>query len=129
MDILMYGIAVVAVGLVFYMLIKKMDIKITLFATGIVLMYLAIFMGKDIAIVDFVGSGFFVFDPLIAVVEQFKGILGRAGFIILTLGGFTSYMTYIGANNATVNLLMKPIKKIKSPYLLVPVIFLIGNLM
>ena len=61
MDILMYGIAVVAVGLVFYMLIKKMDIKITLFATGIVLMYLAIFMGKDIAIVDFVGSGFFVF--------------------------------------------------------------------
>lgn len=125
----MYGIAIMAVVLVFYMLIKKMDIKITLFATGIVLMYIALAMGRGIAITDFEGTGFFLFDPLFAVVDSFKGILTGAGFIILVLGGFTAYMTHIGANDVTVNALIKPIKKIKSPYILVPIIFLIGNML
>lgn len=129
MEILMYIVAVLAVALVFYMLIKKMDIKITLFATGIVLMYIAILMGRGIAIPEFEGTGFFLFDPLFAVAEEFKGILMGAGFIILILGGFTSYMTHIGANDATVNALMRPIKGINSKYILVPIIFLIGNLM
>ena len=35
MDLLMYIVAILAVGLVFYMLVKRMDIKITLFATAI----------------------------------------------------------------------------------------------
>lgn len=125
----MYIIAILAVGLVFYMLVKRMDIKITLFATGIVLMYIAILMGRGIAIPEFEGTGFFLFDPLFAVAEEFKSILTRAGFIILILGGFTSYMTHIGANDVTVNALLKPIKGIKSQYFLVPIIFLIGNLM
>lgn len=129
MDILMYLVALIAVGLVFYMLVKRMDIKITLFATGIVLMYIAILMGRGIAIPEFEGTGFFLFDPLFAVAEEFKGILMSAGLIILILGGFTSYMTHIGANDVTVNALLKPIRGIKSQYILVPIIFLIGNLM
>lgn len=40
-DIMMYGSALIAVIIVVIMLIKKMDIKITLFAMGIVLMYIA----------------------------------------------------------------------------------------
>ena len=40
-DIIMYGSALIAVIIVVIMLIKKMDIKITLFAMGIVLMYIA----------------------------------------------------------------------------------------
>ena len=47
-DIIMYGSALIAVIVVVIMLIKKMDIKITLFAMGLVLMYIAIAMGNPI---------------------------------------------------------------------------------
>ncbi|SJN43029.1 hypothetical protein FM115_09810 [Marinilactibacillus psychrotolerans 42ea] len=127
--IVMYGSAIAAALLVVYMLLKKMDIKITLFATGIVLMFVAMSLGKGIAIEGFESTNFVLLDPLLALVEQFKLTLTNAGFIILVLGGYASYMTYIGANKVTVSALLKPIKKIKSVYILVPIVFIIGNLL
>lgn len=129
MDIVMYLSAILAIGIVIYMLIKKMDIKIALFGTGLVLIYIALLMGKNIGSEDFVGTGIKFFDPLLIVVGNFKNTLSNAGFIILILGGFTAYMSQIGANDMTVSALMKPIQKIKSPYILVPIIFLLGNMM
>jgi DcuC family C4-dicarboxylate transporter len=38
-------------------------------------------------------------------------------------------MSHIGANDVTVMLLTRPLSRIRSPYLLVPVIFLLGNLL
>lgn len=128
-DIIMYGSAFIAVIVVVIMLIKKMDIKITLFAMGIILMYIAIVMGKPIAIKEFKTTGLALLDPLKAVIDQFKTTLPAAGFIILILGGYSAYMTNIGANEVTVHTLTKPIKKIKSVYILVPLVFLIGNLL
>ena len=128
-DIIMYGSALIAVIIVVIMLIKKMDIKVTLFAMGIVLMYIAIAMGNPIAIKEFESTGLTVLNPLKAVIDQFKSTLPAAGFIILILGGYSAYMTSIGANEVTVHTLTKPIKKIKSVYILVPLVFLIGNVL
>lgn len=125
----MFGITLLAFSLVTYMLIKKMDIKITLFAMGIILMYTAIFTGNPIAIKEFQSTGLTILDPLKAVIDQFKTTLPAAGFIILILGGYSAYMTSIGANDVTVHTLTKPIKKISSVYILVPLVFLIGNLL
>lgn len=52
--VIMYLVAIAAVGIVGFMLVKKMDIKISLFLIGIVLMYIALLMGKDISFTDFV---------------------------------------------------------------------------
>lgn len=128
-EIIMYGAALASVILVVVMLIKKMDIKITLFGVGIILMYVALAMGNGIAIKDFQSTGMLLLDPLKAVMDEFKSTLPKAGFIILMLGGYSAYMTSIGANEVTVNTLTKPIKGIKSVYILVPVVFLIGNLL
>src|SRR5699024_12623457 len=68
-------------------------------------------------------------DPLQVIVQQFKSTLTSAGLIILILGGYTAYMSHIGANDLTVQMLTKPINKIKSVYILVPIIFLLGNLL
>ena len=111
------------------MLVKKMDIKISLFLIGIVLMYIALLMGKDISFTDFVSSGVTWLDPFKVVGDQFVSTLTSAGFIILILGGYTGYMSHIGANEVTVSVLAKPIAHIKSPYILVPITFLLGNLL
>ncbi|WP_110933191.1 C4-dicarboxylate transporter DcuC [Paenibacillus bouchesdurhonensis] len=128
-NLVMYGSAIVAVLIVIYMLIKKMDIKITLFLMGIILILVAAAMGNDIAVKDFESTGSLWLDPLQVIVTQFKQTFTAAGFIILLLGGYTAYMSSIGANEVTVSALTKPISKIKSAYVLVPIVFLLGNLL
>ncbi len=127
--IIMYGAAILAVCVVVFMLIKKMDIKMTLFLIGIILMYIAMAFGNGIAISDFESSGIALLDPLKAIVDQFKSTITSAGFIILILGGYSSYMSHIKANNVTVSVLTRPIAKIKSVYILVPLVFLLGNVL
>lgn len=128
-NIIMYGSALLAVAVIVYMLIKKMDIKIALFLMGIVLLFISLFMGNDIVLKDFEPTGSILLDPLQVIVQQFKSTLTSAGLIILILGGYTAYMSFIGANDLTVQMLTKPISKIKSVYVLVPIIFLIGNVL
>lgn len=127
--VIMYLVAIAAVGIVGVMLVKKMDIKISLFLIGIVLMYIALAMGKGISFTDFVSSGIPWLDPFKVVGDQFVSTLTSAGFIILILGGYTAYMSHIGANEVTVSVLAKPIGHIKSAYVLVPITFLLGNLL
>ncbi|WP_442602533.1 C4-dicarboxylate transporter DcuC [Paenibacillus sp. KN14-4R] len=126
-NFVMYASAIIAVLIVIYMLIKKMDIKITLFLMGIILIFISMGMGKEIAIKKFVSTGSLWLDPLQVIVAQFKDTFSAAGFIVLILGGYTAYMSSIGANDVTVNALTKPISKIKSVYILVPLVFLLGN--
>lgn len=128
-NFIMYSIALLSVIIVIVMLIKKLDIKIIMFAMGIILMYIAIFSGNTIGGDSFKSSGLILLDPLLVIINEFKSSLNAAGFIIMILGGYTSYMSAIGANEVTVYTLTKPIKKIKSIYILVPVVFLIGNLL
>ncbi|WP_373893753.1 C4-dicarboxylate transporter DcuC [Virgibacillus sp. CBA3643] len=126
-NIIMYGSALLAVTVIVYMLIKKLDIKIALFFMGIVLLLISIFMGREIVFEGFNSTGFALLDPLQVIVQQFQSTLTSAGLIILILGGFTAYMSHIGANDLTVQMLTKPINKVKSVYILVPIIFLLGN--
>lgn len=128
-EIIMYGSALAAVLIVVWMLIKKMDIKITMFLMGIILMFIGMGMGGGIGIKDFQSTGAAWLDPLKAIADQFKSTISSAGFIILFLGGYSAYMNAIGANDVTVSVLTKPIAKIKSTYVLVPVVFLLGNLL
>ena len=116
--------AVVAVTLVVYMLIKKADIKLTLLGTGLALLFISVAMGSTVA--EGVPA---LLQPFQAIVDQFGKTLSEAGLVILLLGGYAAYMNHIGANAATVDLLTRPLKHVKSPFVLVPIVFLLGNLL
>ena len=126
---IMYAAAIIAVAIVVVMLIKKMDIKITLFLMGIILMFVGVGLGNPIGGEEFASTGAMWLDPLSVIANQFKDTISSAGFIILILGGYSAYMNTIKANNVTVSVLTKPIAKIKSVYILVPIVFLLGNLL
>ena len=128
-NVIMYATALLAVLIVVVMLIKKMDIKITLFLMAIVLMFVGVLLGNPIGGEEFVSTGMVWLDPLKVIAEQFKETISGAGFIILILGGYSAYMNAIKANNVTISVLTKPIGKIKSVYTLVPIVFLLGNLL
>ncbi|CQR48148.1 Putative cryptic C4-dicarboxylate transporter DcuD [Paraliobacillus sp. PM-2] len=128
-DLIMYASAILSVVVIVYMLLKKMDIKMALLSMGILLILISLFMGNEIVFKNFEPTGSFLLDPLQIIVQQFKATFAKAGLIILMLGGYTAYMSSIGANDLTVQALTKPIGKIKSVYILVPIVFLIGNLL
>ncbi len=122
--VLMYVASVLAIAAVVFMLLKKLDIKITLLGVGMALIVIAMAMGKlpTKEFNDFMA-------PFNAIIDQFKATLPKAGLIILILGGYTAYMSKIGANDVTVNTLTKPLKGIRSAYVLVPIVFLLGNVL
>ncbi|MGL5973141.1 MAG: C4-dicarboxylate transporter DcuC [Oscillospiraceae bacterium] len=124
-QIITYGLGASAVIFVVVMLIKKIDIKITLFAVGIILIYISLFTGR----VNVEEGGILLLTPLTSIISQFKRTLTSSGFVILILGGYSSYMSSIKANEIAVNMLTKPLKKVSSVYTLIPVIFLLGNLL
>ncbi len=130
LTILMYVLALGGVVALVYMMMKKMDIKVALFLIGIILVVAAMLMGKATYAPGRTAfkAGDILF-PIKIIVDEFGKQLAGAGFIILILGGYSAYMTHIGANDVTVNSLTKPLKKIKSPYILVPLVFLLCNIL
>ncbi len=68
-------------------------------------------------------------DPLKQIELDFIKQFSRAGIIIMVLFGFSAYMSHIGANDVAVKIMSKPIAKIRSPYILVPIVFWIGSLL
>lgn len=125
--ILILLISLIAIGILVYMLIKKNDIKMTLLLLGLILMYVAIILGQKVKVT--VPTGNVWLNPFQSLADQFSNTLVGPGFVILLLGGYSSYMNQIQANQVTVDALSKPIKKIKSVYILVPIVFLLGTLM
>jgi DcuC family C4-dicarboxylate transporter len=75
------------------------------------------------------GTGTVWLDPLKQIELDFIKQFSRAGIIIMVLFGFSAYMSHIGANDVAVKIMSKPIAKIRSPYILVPIVFWIGSLL
>lgn len=108
-----------------YLIAKNYDAKIVLFLSGLALLYATVIIGKPIFQEGSTGSVWL--DPFKMATNVFTMQMGIVGLTIMVLFGFANYMNHIGANDAMVHTLSKPIKKIKSVYILVPIVFLLGN--
>ena len=111
-----------------YAIAKNYDTKLVLFSAGIVLMLAAATLGLPILATG-TGTGSIWLDPLKQIELDFVKQFSRAGIIIMVLFGFSAYMSHIGANDVAVKIMSKPIAKIRSPYILVPIVFWIGSLL
>ncbi|ERK06278.1 c4-dicarboxylate anaerobic carrier family protein [Serratia fonticola AU-P3(3)] len=111
-----------------YAIAKNYDTKLVLFSAGIVLLLAAASLGLPILSAG-AGTGTVWLDPLKQIELDFIKQFSRAGIIIMVLFGFSAYMSHIGANDVAVKIMSKPIAKIRSPYILVPIVFWIGSLL
>ncbi|MGX7048769.1 C4-dicarboxylate transporter DcuC [Pseudolactococcus piscium] len=75
------------------------------------------------------GTGLAFFDIFLKLKDTIIAQVSSAGIVIMILFGYSGYMNTIGANQVAVNLLVGPLKKIKTNILFIPIIFLVGNLM
>lgn len=138
-DILAIIITILAFIALIYLMIKKHDARIILFFIGFILLAIASWIGRLNPVnwynadnKNFVpnhGLNVAILNPFYVVTQKFKTYFLSAGLIIMALFGYTRFMSAIGANAVIVNVLTKPLLKIKKKYLLLFAIFLFGNLL
>lgn len=121
-------LCVIALVLAGWAIAKNYDAKVVLFATGLILMFCAVILGHPVTSAK-MASGLAWVDPFKVVKDLFVKQYSNAGLIILTLFGFAAYMSHIGANDMVIRVLSKPLERIKSPYVLVPLVFWVGTIL
>ncbi|MET4694245.1 C4-dicarboxylate transporter DcuC [Endozoicomonas lisbonensis] len=122
MDIL---IVIPVVALVVYGIVKNFSAAATLAVAGMVLLSAAHVLGiSDILPVD-KATGFAPFDLFELMNGVFSMRMASLGLTIMACGGFATYMSHIGASESLVNLAVKPIRRFKSPYIVLAIVYLV----
>ena len=111
-------IGLIAIVLVAYYIVKGYSATGVLMFGGLVLLFISVLMGHSILPDGVKSTGSTYFD----ILEYVKYLLGNRGgglgLMIMVLCGFSVYMTHLGANDVVVKLVSKPLKNIRSPYIL-----------
>lgn len=126
LELLAGGIITVMVGRLIF---KGYSATSVLLVGGLVLLAIAALMGQPVLPAKVHGTG-----SLISDIPEFVSYLlaSRAadlGMMIMMLVGFAAYMTRIGANDMVVKLAARPLKAIRSPYLLMLATYLVACVM
>jgi len=123
LSILLGVVALIAAG---GFIIKGYNAKGVLFSIGITLMAIAYGMGN--AITKTPGG-----DPVADISNHIYGLFenrgGALGMIIMILIGFSAYMSHVGANDVVIRVLYKPLRHVRSPYVLLVGGFILSALM
>ena len=128
-DIMPY-LALAVVLLTGWGIIKKVQVNVLLLFAGIALNVIALMGGVDnILPKNGRPTGAAVFDIFALLTALSKSQVAGVGFVILIAGGFAAYMDKIGASDKLVAVCLKPLQKLKSPYLILGAVFLLGHLL
>lgn len=127
MSALLPWIAVIVTVLAGWALIKRYQTHmVLLFAGLVILIFVALMGGTGFLPKGVKPSGFWLFDIFATLksiaTKQSSGI----GFLIMTAGGFAAYMDKIGAARALVDVAVKPLSKLKAPYLVLAGGYIVG---
>lgn len=121
-------IATIITGLVGFLILKKYKSQTVLLVGGLILMACAAFMGHPILDAK-KSTGLVWFDLFKYIEDMFSLRAAGMGLMIMAVGGFARYMDHIGASKVLVNLTMNPLKAMRSPYLVLAMTYIIGQLL
>lgn len=123
-------IALLAIIAVVYLIYKKVHAAAAIFMVGVILLMLAALTGRaEFRTTEIEATGNAFYDQLLVVDALFKERFSGIGMAIMVLFGFVAYMRHIGADAKTVVALSSPLQRFKGSYWLVPVGYVIGNLL
>lgn len=111
-----------------YFIVKKFYPQGVLFVAGFLLLCTAILL-KDTPILNekaSIGSNFL--DIFQYLKDTFSKTTAGLGLTIMVVGGFAKYMDHIGASKALVKITTKPMKKLNSPYLVLALTYILGQI-
>ncbi len=123
------ALAIVITLAVGYLIFKKYKPQPVLLAAGLILLLAAELLGVKTILAEDKTTGFILFDAFTYLKNTMSSSVSGTGLIIMTVGGYASYMNHIGASDAMVRICIKPLKKIGSPYLVLAMAYVVGQIL
>lgn len=123
MNIIISVIVILWIGTLVF---KRYKAQAVLFIGGMVLLALAYLMGYGTILGAKQQTGNFIFDIYELIRILFSERAAKLGLNIMAVAGFARYMDHIGASRALVTLTIKPLKKLKSPYIVLSACWAVG---
>ncbi len=120
--------AIVVVGVV-YLLIKGYYPQAVLFTGGLLLLLCTWLFGWGDLLSAKQTTNFGGFDIFKVFGTGFSSRIAGLGLQLMAIGGFSRYMEHVGASNALFKIFERPLKAIKSPYILLGASFIVSQIM
>lgn len=114
---------IVVIGLA-WLILKQYYPQAVLTLAGIIL-YLSAHWISGVAIVE-KSSGLAILDVFIKLKDVFSYRAGGLGLIIMSVAGFSAYMSHIGAAQALVRVSVKPVSLINNPWIVLALAYWVG---
>ena len=127
MNIFAFVISLLFIIITARLLLKKVNPHAVLLISGLLMISLAMLLKYDLPHLK-EPTGFSGFDLFRYIKESFSKTNAKVGLMIMTIGGFVSYIDHIGASNSLVYIAMKPLKLFKKyPYIAASLVIPIGQ--
>lgn len=127
MDAFVIFVLAAALVLTFWAIVKKYNPTVTLLIAGLSLISIAYFFQiGDGKIPAGKNTGMYFVDIFLVITKNFKEIFSGLGMYILTIGGFAYFIEKVGSAQTLVYYAIKPLGKIKSPYVVLALAFYFG---
>ncbi|POT55045.1 C4-dicarboxylate transporter [Citrobacter amalonaticus] len=127
----MFGIIISAIVLLTmgYLILKNYKPQVVLAAAGIFLMLCGVWLGYGALVAPDKSSGYLLVDIYNEILRMLSSRAAGLGLSIMAVGGYARYMDRMGASRAMVSLLSRPLKLIRSPYIVLAATYIIGQIM
>lgn len=119
-------IALIVTFWVAYLIYKRYKPHVVLVIGGFILMYIAVIFGYGSILAPKASTGTLLFDTFEFMHKTLSSRAASLGLNIMCVGAFARYMDKIGASRALVRLTIKPLLKLKSPYLVLSLSWILG---
>ncbi|KLQ22883.1 anaerobic C4-dicarboxylate transporter DcuC [Citrobacter sp. RHBSTW-00570] len=127
----MFGIIISVIVLLTmgYLILKNYKPQVVLAAAGIFLMICGVWLGYGALVANDKSSGYLLVDIYNEILRMLSNRAAGLGLSIMAVGGYARYMDRMGASRAMVSLLSRPLKLIRSPYVVLAATYVIGQIM
>ena len=125
MNFVLAILVIIAVG---YLIVKKYQAQGVLLIGGAILLLGGILL-NDSPVMAKSATGSLYLDIFSQLSKNFIKTSGSLGLAIMIVSAFAKYMDHIGASTALVKLSIKPLQKLNSPYIVLALSYVIGQIL
>ena len=125
MNFVLAILGIIAVG---YFIVKKYQAQGVLLIGGAILLLGGILL-NDSPVMAKSATGSLYLDIFSQLSKNFIKTSGSLGLAIMIVSAFAKYMDHIGASTALVKLSIKPLQKLNSPYIVLALSYVIGQIL
>lgn len=120
-------LSLVVTLIVGYLIMKKYKAQTVLIVGGMILMLAGAYLGYGKILANpKQATGLMIFDVYEFIKQTLSSRAAGLGLNIMMVGGFAKYMDHIGASRALVKLTIRPLLKLKSPYIVLSACWILG---